>query len=718
MDNRVANRRIARNSRRLLANILHEINESNVDSDDSETAYGINEDTNILCRNYETSSMPNENAFNRCDHIHLSNLNDNGIDDEYLYFNEHQLDFNANDYSFNTSDSDDEIVNNKTLEQGLLSWYHRNFVSKLALTDLLKVLKETDIPGADRLPKCAETLLHQLKSSTLTDIISVEDSSGVYTYFGIQKVANVCFNDYTSVLSCDTKLNLYINIDGVSLFKSTNKSIWPISVKIPQVGDSPFLVGFYLGSNKPVNNVLLTDLVKELQVIEREGLFLFEKKFVINNILFICDAPARALIKCIKSHNGYFACERCEIEGDYLHDSRVMVYDEFDCHPRTNQRFRDKVNEDHHKAISSPIENLTTVDMVTSFPLDYMHLVLLGSFRRLLYFWVKYAPLPYRVSGNALQNINATIVRLEPCITSDFSRKSRTLDFLDRLKATELRELLLYRGVLCFADNLEPAVYKNFLLLHVGIFIACSSSLSEVPDLLNFAQQCLKGFVTHSVALFGRKFCVYNIHSLIHLCDDISNLHCPLDELSCFCFENFFIRLKKVIRSPYLPDKQVVNCMVNNSFHQGLFRKKSQEIKFSFARPVNFSYFVNHLSYKNVCINSIRFSIKVPDCFFASCDGQIYIIRSILCSQGSDSNGFLASQIRNLSSFYDYPCQSSLLKIFKGIISTKTTDKDVFIPFCNIETKYMGFPIHAKLPNLCNTEYLFMPLNYSNLCFV
>jgi hypothetical protein len=37
---------------------------------------------------------------------------------------------------------------------------------------------------------------------------------------------------------------------------------------------------------------------------------------------FICDAPARAYVKNIKSHSGYHSCERCEQRGEYI-DGKV-----------------------------------------------------------------------------------------------------------------------------------------------------------------------------------------------------------------------------------------------------------------------------------------------------------------------------------------------------------------------------------------------------------
>ena len=32
---------------------------------------------------------------------------------------------------------------------------------------------------------------------------------------------------------------------------------------------------------------------------------------------FICDAPARAFLKCIKCHSGFSSCERSNIHGDF-----------------------------------------------------------------------------------------------------------------------------------------------------------------------------------------------------------------------------------------------------------------------------------------------------------------------------------------------------------------------------------------------------------------
>lgn len=38
---------------------------------------------------------------------------------------------------------------------------------------------------------------------------------------------------------------------------------------------------------------------------------------------FICNAPPRAYIKCIKSHTGYSSCEKCTVLGEYVSDGVI-----------------------------------------------------------------------------------------------------------------------------------------------------------------------------------------------------------------------------------------------------------------------------------------------------------------------------------------------------------------------------------------------------------
>jgi len=67
-------------------------------------------------------------------------------------------------------------------------------------------------------------------------------------------------------------------------------------------------------------------------------------------------------------------------------------------------------------------------------------------------------------------------------------------------------------------------------------------------QLIDFTNNLLIYFVQKFGELYGHEFISHNIHSLLHLCDDYKN-YGPLDNCSCFPFENFMQVLKKMVRS-------------------------------------------------------------------------------------------------------------------------------------------------------------------------
>ena len=52
------------------------------------------------------------------------------------------------------------------------------------------------------------------------------------------------------------------------------------------------------------------------------------------------------------------------------------------------------------------------------------------------------------------------------------------------------------------------------------------------------AEKMLKLFVSQACNLYDNYFVTYNVHSLIHVCDDVHK-YGPLDRYSCFAFELF-----------------------------------------------------------------------------------------------------------------------------------------------------------------------------------
>lgn len=99
----------------------------------------------------------------------------------------------------------------------------------------------------------------------------------------------------------------------------------------------------------------------------------------------MCDAPAKAFVLNVKGHNAYFGCTSCMQEGTYI-QNRVVFLD-INSSLRTNDSFRNKIDEDHHKGCSS-LEQLP-INIIDIVFLDYMHNVCLGVVKRLIEYWVK-----------------------------------------------------------------------------------------------------------------------------------------------------------------------------------------------------------------------------------------------------------------------------------------------------------------------------------------
>lgn len=93
---------------------------------------------------------------------------------------------------------------------------------------------------------------------------------------------------------------------------------WPISCLVKNFKSKPFIVGLFCGTAKPKPlDEYLNNFVDELSDLLKNGFNFNNKIYIIKVYSFICDAPAKAYIKCIKSHGGYRACDKCTENGEY-----------------------------------------------------------------------------------------------------------------------------------------------------------------------------------------------------------------------------------------------------------------------------------------------------------------------------------------------------------------------------------------------------------------
>jgi len=72
-----------------------------------------------------------------------------------------------------------------------------------------------------------------------------------------------------------------------------------------------------LWQSKPTDLDFIDDFVNEYKHLRESGVSFRGQIFITCISAFICDAPARAFLKKIKSHTAYSSCERCTQTGEW-----------------------------------------------------------------------------------------------------------------------------------------------------------------------------------------------------------------------------------------------------------------------------------------------------------------------------------------------------------------------------------------------------------------
>lgn len=329
-------------------------------------------------------------------------------------------------------------------------------------------------------------------------------------------------------------LNVYnsiiidVNMDGLPLSKSSKLKVWPILGYLANTENEPFIICLYFGDHDPVDvHSYLYEFVNELEDLLKNGYIQNGSTypFIIRN--YILDAPARSLVKCCISHGGYGACEKCTCIGEYVADR--IVYINLNAPLRTDYSFIIQEDPLHH--IGRSILERVHTGMVSQFRLDSFHLVWHGVFRRLLMTWMQWNG-PWKLSTSSKKNISNNLNFLKDFCPSDFCRPPRSINDWKMYKGTEERRLCLYDELLVFRDKLHENVYRNYLLLQAALYIL--SSPVHVNVLNDFANELLRIFIQHCINLYGKRFVVYNVHSLCYLAQECAE-HGASGELQLFC---------------------------------------------------------------------------------------------------------------------------------------------------------------------------------------
>jgi len=570
----------------------------------------------------------------------------------------------------------------------LIKWSVKHNVKQSALKELLQILRKHH-----KLPKDPRTLLRTVRRTSDMGIRSMKGSDGhegEYVYFGVEnELKKILEVDYPEPSDVPDVISLLFNVDGLPLYKSCAKQFWPILGKVynQNIMSRVFTIAIFCGTSKPDSvQEYLHDFVNELCCLKQVGVTFHHKHLSIEISGFSCDAPARAFVKCIKGHTGYFGCEKCTQRGKYV-DGR-LTYPEIDAEKRTGMSFNAQVQEEHHKGVS-PLVALG-IDLVNGFPLDYMHMVCLGVTRKLILNWMRGAH-EIRISSAQIKVCCERLAQFTPCVCSEFNRKPRSLYEIDRWKAVELRNFLVYYGPLALRSVVPDDLYHHFMLLSVAIIILSSSTLCS--DMHGFAAKLLHTFVAEIAAFYGKSALIYNVHNLTHLADDVARFG-VLDTFSCFQFENKLGCIKRQLRSGAKPlaqfchRKSEVDVAKSVEKSSSIASQNSECIADISEPPVTFS------------VSGMSFDIRKPaDCYALTTNSDIVKIQNI----SRNTSGEIRLHCRKFSvsdSFFTYPCSSVDMHIMK--VSKLSSSRHIYHPW-HIQSKCMLLPwksCHVAFPLL------------------
>jgi hypothetical protein len=572
------------------------------------------------------------------------------------------------------------IIEDFDIQESLREWACTYNISHSSLQALLLILKNVD----SSLPMDPRTLLKTPQNLTLIPVFP-----GYYFHFGL--IDGIKFVLQSSG-SCGHAFDLQLNVDGVPLFQSTTKGFWVILGRIVQIENSVFVIGIYYGANKPESaEIFLNKTIQEIKILEEGLLHVGSSDITISLTSVCCDTPARCFVKCIKSYTGHYGCDRCVQKGHY---AGRLVFLESDANVRTDDSFRDRNQPEHHHAFS-PFE-YTHVDMVLSFPNDYMHSVCKGVGVKLLSAF-KSGAIPNRLSSSQLSQLDAELLKVCEQIPVEFSRKPRSLTVLKMWKATEVRLFIVYLGPAILPSifsNSQQNLLKAFMCFFAATFLMGHPVLCKTwaPTIRNWVST----FIEQCKYLYGDEFVTYNVHSLVHLANDCSRLGC-FDEFSCFPFENFLRFVKKTVRSSVLPLNQTVKRIYESDVCLGQMGNLPEEtFKFIHQRthgviPSNFTMDDDAvLFYDGIKLGAFSLIANGKDGFF-SVENEIYKLSNAILVE--DKKLLVCQKFFAKEDFFTYPIPSSQL----GIYSLKDLRKKLFvIPVETVTCKMFIIWTHGK----------------------
>lgn len=183
-------------------------------------------------------------------------------------------------------------------------------------------------------------------------------------------------------------------------------------------------------------------------------------------------------------------------------------------------------------------------------------------------------------------------------------------------------------------------------------------------ELLNYADLLLRWFVESFSIIYGKQYTSHNVHSLIHLKEDVLKFS-TLDECSAFVFESFMFVMKKLlVRKPDKPLQQFARRQVELIKSQKVTVLDTTEnlpdLKIYHSEgPL--VYNISGEQYKEIILRDYMLSTSLGNNVCKLRDGNFAVIMNFVKSDGSVK--VIGKQFTKVQDFFVKPCPSSSIDI-------------------------------------------------------
>lgn len=408
----------------------------------------------------------------------------------------------------------------------------------------------------------------------------------------------------------------------------------------------------------------------------------------------------------VANFNSQHGCHKCSIEGEYSHLSHTNYYPNKIYPKRTNDTFRNKEDEYHHK-IDSPLLKLP-INMIDAFPVaDSLHLIDLGIVKRLLtgwrdgYFKNKMLKWPSKTT----EELSSKMQSLK--LPKELHRNIRGLDCLSFWKALEYRNFILYYGIVVLKGVLRVDVYEHFLILFCAVTICSTDQYKRFYDA---ATKLLKHFVDQYCIIYGEQYLTSNVHNLIHLTEDVNNLG-NLTKFSAYPFESKLYEIKNMLRSGNKPLAQIANRLIEIQKAQYDLQKVVKSDTNPQLKYVTSNSYLGHVVkdnltpiYKMLILEDVCFGGKEENCWILTKNNRVVRVNAFCKLE--EKIIFSGKEMKHCSDFFRTPIDSSKLNIYSINISTVNSND-----LMSSETTFELLDIKCKMVKVsCNYDIVFIPL--------